>query len=102
MAERDVVTEINGTFLFDPADPIYQDHFPGNPIVPGTQIIRAFREAARKILPGTDRFVIDNFKFRQFVPPGEYTYRMRNAGNFLTCELLDRNRAVVTGRLSLS
>jgi len=102
MAEHVDITEISGIFLFDPADPIYQDHFPGNPIVPGTQIIRAFREAARKVLPGANRFVIENFKFRQFVPPGEYAYRMRYAGKSLACELLDRNRAVVTGRLLLS
>jgi 3-hydroxyacyl-[acyl-carrier-protein] dehydratase len=94
--------EMTGTFLFDPEDPIYLDHFPGNPIVPGTQIVRAFRKAAQQTMPGTYHLVIDNFKFRQFIAPGEYTYRINYSENVFGCELFDDKRAVVTGRLIVS
>jgi 3-hydroxyacyl-[acyl-carrier-protein] dehydratase len=94
--------EMTGTFFFDPEDLIYNDHFPGNPIVPGTQIIRAFREAAQRAVPGSNCFVIDNFKFRQFIIPGEYAYRIQYKENFLSCELFDKNLAVATGKLIIS
>ncbi len=93
--------EFNGTFFFDPGDLIYKDHFPGNPTVPGTQIIRAFIEAGKKIVPTAGSFMIDNFKFRQFIKPGEYRYRIRQSPGFFSCELFDGDTPVATGRLKL-
>jgi 3-hydroxyacyl-[acyl-carrier-protein] dehydratase len=93
--------EISGAFFFDPEDLIYHDHFPGNPTVPGTQIVRAFIEYGRKMVPSAGNFTIDNFKFRQFIKPGEYRYRMRLMPGFLVCELLDGENTVASGRLRL-
>jgi 3-hydroxyacyl-[acyl-carrier-protein] dehydratase len=93
--------EVSGTFFFDPEDLIYKDHFPGNPTVPGTQIIRAFIESGRKIVPSAGRFMIDNFKFKQFIKPGEYRYRIRQSPGFLSCELFDGDNPVASGRLKL-
>jgi 3-hydroxyacyl-[acyl-carrier-protein] dehydratase len=93
--------EITGTFFFDPADPIYRDHFPEMPVVPGTQIIRAFMEAGSRILEGKRRYTVENFRFGQFIPPGEYRYRIRQLQDAMTCELFDGNRKVANGRLRI-
>lgn len=93
--------EISGFFFFDPDDRIYKDHFPGNPTVPGTQIIHAFMESAKRIYPSAERFLIENFKFRQFIKPGEYRYRIRQSPGFLSCELFDGETPAATGRLKL-
>ncbi|MBU4420644.1 MAG: hypothetical protein KKH84_06520, partial [Proteobacteria bacterium] len=39
---------IKGTFYFDPSDRIYAEHFPGNPVVPGSLIIHAFLKALKE------------------------------------------------------
>jgi 3-hydroxyacyl-[acyl-carrier-protein] dehydratase len=94
--------KITGTFFFDPADRIYRDHFPSHPVVPGTQIVRAFMEAVRRGMPTANRFVIDHFRFRHFIVPGEYSYRIQPEDKGLSCALFDQDRIVVTGRMIVS
>jgi len=94
--------EITGTFFFDPADRIYRDHFPAHPVVPGTQIVRAFLEAGRRGVPTANRFVIDHFRFRRFIVPGEYAYRIQSEDKGLSCELFDQDRIVAAGRMIAS
>lgn len=93
--------EAVGTFFFDPGDLIYKDHFPGNPTVPGTQIIRAFMESVKRMAPSANHFTIDNFKFRRFIKPGEYRYRIRQQPGFFSCELFDGENPVASGRLKI-
>ena len=89
-----------GVFFFDPGDRIYRDHFPGNPVVPGSVIIHAFLRAhARAGKPGP--VGVANFRFKRFVSPGEYRYAMGEEGDGIRCTLYDHNRAVVTGKLVL-
>jgi 3-hydroxyacyl-[acyl-carrier-protein] dehydratase len=89
-----------GVFFFDPGDGIYRDHFPGNPVVPGSVIIHAFLRAHARA--GKPRPVgVANFRFKRFVSPGEYWYAMGEEGHGIRCTLFDNNRAVVTGTLVL-
>jgi 3-hydroxyacyl-[acyl-carrier-protein] dehydratase len=93
---------LSGTFFFDPDDPIYTEHFPGNPVVPGSMIIHAFMLVAGKRGLNQGATSIDNFRFKRFVSPGEYPYRVEIAGKNLRCSLLDRDsQAVATGILRL-
>ena len=51
--------------FFDPADSIYADHFPGNPVVPGSLITHALLSASRKLgLTGLPP-ALENFGFKQ-------------------------------------
>ncbi len=86
--------EYQGTFFFDPEDPIYREHFPGNPVVPGSVIIRAFMMAA----PVKVRMVKD-FRFRKFISPGEYAFRIADRGGYLDCRLFQGGSAVAVGKL---
>jgi 3-hydroxyacyl-[acyl-carrier-protein] dehydratase len=93
---------IAGEFFFDPDDAIYADHFPGKPIVPGSLIIEAFMTVVRPVLEGRwKRFSVENFRFRRFISPGLYAFRVSaKTDELLQCALYDGGRTVVTGTLS--
>jgi 3-hydroxyacyl-[acyl-carrier-protein] dehydratase len=93
-------TTKKGYFYFDPNDPIYKDHFPGQPVVPGSLIIHAFISEISRYTRGAATQSITNFRFKRFVLPGCYAYRIepKSAGR-LACFLYDEDKAVVTGTL---
>lgn len=83
--------EINGTFYFDPADRIYDDHFPGNPIVPGSVIVHAFLKAGKESGHWEGTCIIEGFKFKRFVSPGEHAYSIEFQRNRMKCRLFQTN-----------
>lgn len=92
-------SEWEGTFFFDPEDGIYGDHFPGNPIVPGSLIVQAFVRAAQGMNLLKDLREIDNFRFKRFVSPGEYRYRIVRRKEALECTLYEDSTALAKGSL---
>ncbi len=88
-----------GVFRFDPAHPLFAEHFPGAPVVPGSCIVQAFADEASRWAGGPDfpfagpprpiRPIceIRGFRFRRFVPPGDYAFRMERTGDGLRCSL---------------
>lgn len=94
---------IEGSFYFDPDDAIYQDHFPGSPVVPGSLVVHAFSLAGKEAglnLFNTNGFQVENFRFKHFVIPGEYRYTMVfDKGPGIACALYDKERKLVSGRL---
>jgi 3-hydroxyacyl-[acyl-carrier-protein] dehydratase len=97
--EPDEVRE--GVFFFDPRDPIYVDHFPGHPVVPGSVIVHAFMLAGGGLEDGEAPWAVENFRFRRFISPGDYAYRIEVAGRHLRCSLLSGPSVVATGALEL-
>ena len=82
-----------GIIHFDPDDPIYRDHFPGYPVVPGSLVVQAFLDLAG----GAGG--IEQFSFRSFLVPGAYRYRMIRVQNGWKCLLLQGEKTMVNGRL---
>lgn len=100
-----------GVFRFDPAHPLFADHFPGAPVAPGSCIVQAFADEASRwahehargggqdsILSSEARAVpamrpicpireIRGFRFRRFVTPGDYAFRMECTDAGLRCSL---------------
>lgn len=82
-----------GVFRFDPAHPLFADHFPGAPVVPGSCIVQAFADEASRWAGGPDfpfagpPRAVHGFRFRRFVPPGDYAFRMERTGDGLRCSL---------------
>ncbi len=93
------LTEIQGIFFFDPEDHIYQDHFPGNPVVPGSVIIHAFLSALQEAGFPSQDLIIEKFRFKKFVSPGEYNYQVRIGKKEITCELYKDEQVVAKGNL---
>lgn len=63
---------------FRPEDPVFADHFPGFPVVPGVLLTEAMGQTAGWALAvrlGPDRFpllmMVEKAKFRRLVRPGE-------------------------------
>ena len=112
----------SGVFRFDPAHPLFADHFPGASVAPGSCIVQAFAdEAARWIheitagpnapdapgktdtggdeallpLAGTGHLMqrmrpirdVRGFRFRRFVTPGDYAFRMECTDGGIRCSL---------------
>ena len=95
--------EINGTFYFDPDDRIYEDHFPGNPVVPGSVIVNAFLRAGKESGLWEGKYIIEDFRFKGFVSPGEHAYRIEFQTEQMKCRLFetdsDSSKTLVTGTL---
>jgi 3-hydroxyacyl-[acyl-carrier-protein] dehydratase len=89
--------QISGIFYFDPTDNIYKDHFPGNPVVPGSIIVQAFVEAGKRHGIKPENIQLENFRFKRFISPGEYHYHINAELSRITCKLYDGNQTVVTG-----
>jgi len=92
---------LTGEVVFDPADRIYADHFPGNPVAPGTLIVKAFLEAARRIEPQRRPVSVEKVRFLRFIPPGQYSFRVNHRGDRLDCELFDSDHTLATGTVIL-
>jgi len=88
-----------GVFYFHPDDDIYQDHFPGYPVVPGSLIVHAFLKAAAEAGSLPDYLAIEDFRFREFISPGHHTFRIELDGERLKCLLYRGERKLVTGVL---
>ena len=86
-----------GVLFFDPGDRIYADHFPGQPVVPGSLIIHAFTLAAQALEFAEGVSSIEKFRFRKFISPGEYPYQIELSGHQLRCTLYDGLSIVATG-----
>ncbi len=84
--------QMSGIFYFDPGDKIYETHFPGSPVVPGSLIVHAFIQACSRIhgesVFQTHELSVKNFKFKEFVLPGEYRYTLlKENNNQVRCSL---------------
>lgn len=93
-----------GEFWFDPEDPIYRDHFPGRPVVPGSLIVQAFLSAAHALPQPFAAARAERFRFRRFIGPGTYRYRLEQQpgrkGLAWRCSLFDQGQLVASGVLA--
>ena len=85
------------SIFFDPEDGIYGDHFPGNPVVPGSLITHAFLVVSEAIGLTGKTPVLQNFKFRSFVSPGTYRCTIRRAEDRILFELFDGENLAAEG-----
>ncbi|MDP2267991.1 MAG: hypothetical protein Q8K46_02380 [Deltaproteobacteria bacterium] len=94
-----VTLSIKGTFYFDPEDRIYRDHFPGRAVVPGSLIVRAFLEAGKSAGFSSQVKGMENFRFKEFVAPGEYAFSIEDRDKGWQCRLYHEGRTVAAGLL---
>ncbi len=88
-----------GVFYFSPDDSIYRDHFPGYPVVPGSLIVHAFLQAAAEAGITEECRSLENFRFREFLTPGRYSFRIERQEDRLSCLIYRGPKKLVTGAL---
>ncbi|MEN6466403.1 MAG: hypothetical protein ABFD62_14620 [Syntrophaceae bacterium] len=93
-------TEYEGVFHFDAADPIYETHFPQYPVVPGSLIIQAFLQALQENGIACQGLRIENFSFREFLPPGVCRFSIARRGGILECRITKDGKKIASGILS--
>jgi 3-hydroxyacyl-[acyl-carrier-protein] dehydratase len=92
-----MLTEERGCFFFDPEDPMYHDHFPNQPVVPGSLIIEAFlKTLEKKEIKAT---AIKRFRFIAFAAPGSYTYKLVIKAGLIDCYLFQDEQKYAVGKI---
>lgn len=97
----DTTLSARGTWLFSGEHPLFRDHFPGAPRLPGSLLIEAMRAEATVRFPGWRIVGVHRFQFRQFVEPGEYAYtlELQPETAHIRCTLLAGERCMARGTL---
>lgn len=95
------VKKISGVFFFDPADKIYESHFPGKPVVPGSVILHAFLNILQQegMCPG--KIGIEKFRFHDFVSPGSCPFLVTVEGCQVVCLLYDGKKLAAKGKFMI-
>lgn len=88
-----------GALYFDPEDPIYQEHFCGAPVVPGSLMVHAFLTISAQAGFPSECLVIEQFSFRGFLSPGRCSYRVIFSDGCLHCRIDQGNKIIAKGRL---
>jgi 3-hydroxyacyl-[acyl-carrier-protein] dehydratase len=89
----------SGAFFFDGDDPLYEGHFPGNPVVPGSLVVEAFVMMLQE--KGFTPSEAKNFRFRTFIAPGTYAWAVTLEKGRASCTLFHRDKPAVTGEVVL-
>jgi len=94
--------KISGKFYFDPNMEIFNTHFPGHPVVPGSMIVDKFISHLRDIKAKSFKKVeIRNFKFLKFISPGEYSFIIEQKRDLYKCMLFESEFLVATGEIAI-
>jgi 3-hydroxymyristoyl/3-hydroxydecanoyl-(acyl carrier protein) dehydratase len=80
---------------FLPSDPIFQDHFPGAAVVPGSLVVHAALEQLATLITGPVR--ISRFRFYRFLPPGIYQLRFAQTADKIVCEVFQNHERFAKG-----
>ena len=72
---NEIYPQVNERFHFDASDPLFEDHFPGRPVIPGSLVLDCFQKAIRDRLMSQEKpFLvlagIRNARFIRFGRPG--------------------------------
>ncbi len=90
--------KLYGSFHFSPHDPVYVEHFPGAPCVPGSFLVAAFTQVATQHVHAGP-WHAHNFRFRSFVPPGTHPFCVEYSTTELRCTLHVGELKAITGKL---
>jgi 3-hydroxyacyl-[acyl-carrier-protein] dehydratase len=85
------------------SEDFFNDHFPGNPVMPGVLILEAMAQTAGALLAASSNFeqfglmtLVENAKFRAFVRPGDVLEL------HVSIDMQDDTSARVSARASVS
>ncbi len=85
------------SLFFDPEDGLYGDHFPGNPVVPGSLITHALLQVSEAIGLTGKTPALQNFRFNSFISPGTYRCSIRRMEDRILFALFDGKNIAAEG-----
>ncbi len=97
--DESIAEAVEGTFFFHPDDPIYETHFPQCPVVPGSLMVHAFLQALRESGIPCEGLRVENFSFREFLPPGECSFSIARRERGLECRIIKDGKKIASGTL---
>ncbi len=88
-----------GTLTFPPDLPLFAEHFPGAPCVPGSLVVEALRLEAKRHFPTLRVTEASRFRFRRFLMPGSHPYvlELDEASATIACSVGESNSPSATG-----
>lgn len=84
---------------FAPDHPIFADHFPGAPVVPGSCLLDALGRMVAQHYGCLAPVNARNVRFRRFVPPGTHTCVVEPLPDGYRCTILVNDTPAMTGTL---
>ncbi len=91
--------QLKSTFHFNEEDLIYQEHFPSNPLVPGSLIIASFINFIKNEIEPNHIKNISRFKFYKFAKPKIYSAKIEIKEELATCTLYDNTQVYAKGKI---
>jgi 3-hydroxyacyl-[acyl-carrier-protein] dehydratase len=85
---------------FDRADACFNEHFPGNPVVPGSFIAGLCMQVIAQHRGRREPLRIRRFSFSRFAPPGMYALSIEEQGDTYLCTLRRDETIFAQGRIA--
>jgi len=85
---------------FAPDDACFNNHFPGNPVVPGSLVMGLSLQAIREHLGRSGPLRVQRFSFSRFARPGSYTLDIKEEGETCLCTLHSEGTLFAQGRIT--
>ncbi len=85
---------------FAPDDACFHEHFPDNPVLPGSLVAALSLQVVREDFDRTGALRVERFTFRRFAAPGAYELRITADGDAFRCRLIRENVVHAEGRIA--
>lgn len=87
------------TATFGPGDSCFHEHFPGNPVVPGSLVVGLCFQVLREHRNETGPLLLKRFSFSRFASPGSYDLSIAKQGTGYQCTLSQDEHIFAQGRI---
>ncbi len=87
------------TATFEPDDSCFHEHFPGNPVVPGSLLVGLCMQALREHRNETGPLLLKRFSFSRFASPGSYDLNIAKQEAIYQCTLSQDEHIFAQGRI---
>lgn len=86
---------------FEPGEACFRDHFPDNPVVPGSLVMALCLDCLRQYSKPDAPLTIERFSFARFAPPGRYDLCIDHVAATYRCSLRQGGEVFAQGRIKV-
>ena len=92
-------TPLRLTATFEPGASCFHEHFPGNPVVPGSLVAGLCMQVVREHQNEAGPLLVKRFSFSRFVSPGAYDLSITEQDAGYQCTLSQGEHIFAQGRI---